>query len=60
MNIPANELATIRDQIYMEVLTRTQQQYRAGSFRYDCRDAVTTKVYFAHEMGRELDPREVY
>ena len=58
--IPAAYLAQIRDQIKMDALTITQQKHRAGEFRYSCRDAVTTDIYWAHEEGRELDPREVY
>jgi hypothetical protein len=58
--IPPHMLATIRDQIRMDMLTRVQQQYRAGVFRHGSHDAVCTDIFLAHEMGRELDPREVY
>ena len=60
MNLPPAYLATIRDQIRMDLLTRVQQQHRAGNFRYGARDAVATDIYLAHLQQRELDAREVY
>ena len=58
--IPPHMLATMRDQIKMDTLTRVQQQYRAGVFKHGSHDAVATDIFLAHEMGRELDPHEVY
>ena len=58
--IPPMMLANIRDQIRMDMLTRVQQQHRAGYFAHGSHDAVATDIFLAQIQGTDLDIRTVY
>jgi hypothetical protein len=58
--IPPHMLATIRDQIVMDRLTRVSHKQRLGEYVFGGRDATKTSIYLAHLHGKELDFEERY